>query len=221
MSVLAYTRVSTARQADEGESLEVQQRQISGYALMHGLEVTKLYVESGVSGSVPLGDRPQGRQLLATLKPGDIVVASKLDRVFRSAVDALNVSARLKAQNVGLHLLDLNGDVSGNGMAKFFLTMAAAFAELERSRIQERVGEVKRDQRARGRFLGGSAPFGWRVGEGGALMARPEQQAALAQIRALRAEGLSLRAIAAQVTKNGIPVSHVAVANSLKAAARL
>ena len=62
----------------------------------------------------------------------------------------------LKARGVALHLLDLGGDISGNGLSKLFLTIAAAFAEAERDRIRERVGQVKADQKARGRNLGGN-----------------------------------------------------------------
>ncbi len=82
MTVYSYSRVSTARQASEGESLDVQQRTIAGYAMMHGLSDVQAFVERGVSGSVPLTDRPQGKALLATLKSGDVVITAKLDRMF-------------------------------------------------------------------------------------------------------------------------------------------
>jgi putative DNA-invertase from lambdoid prophage Rac len=59
----------------------------------------------------------------------------------------------LKKRGVSLHLLDLGGDISGNGLSKLFLTIAAAFAEAERDRIRERIGQVKADQKARGRYL--------------------------------------------------------------------
>jgi putative DNA-invertase from lambdoid prophage Rac len=52
----------------------------------------------------------------------------------------------LKKRGVALHLLDLGGDISGNGLSKLFLTIAAAFAEAERDRIRERIGQVKADQ---------------------------------------------------------------------------
>ena len=132
MAVYGYCRVSTARQASEGESLEVQQRQIEGYALMHGLTLAGVLVEEGVSGSVPVEERPVGGPLFAQLQRGDIVIAAKLDRLFRSALDALKVVENLKTRGVKLHLLDLGGDIAGNGLSKLFLTIAAAFAEAER-----------------------------------------------------------------------------------------
>jgi putative DNA-invertase from lambdoid prophage Rac len=56
--VYGYARVSTVQQANDGESLDVQQRVIAGYAQMHGLVVNKVFVERGVSGSRPLRERP-------------------------------------------------------------------------------------------------------------------------------------------------------------------
>jgi DNA invertase Pin-like site-specific DNA recombinase len=127
---------------------------------------------------------------------GDIVIAPKLDRLFRSALDALQVVEDLRKRGVSLHLLDLGGDISGNGLSQLFLTIAAAFAEAERDRIRERIGQVKADQKARGRYLGGIVPFGYRRGERGQLAVHKAEQAAIRQMVALRAQGKALRAIA-------------------------
>jgi putative DNA-invertase from lambdoid prophage Rac len=216
MAVYGYCRVSTLRQANEGESLDVQRRQIEGYGLMHGLTIDSVLVEEGVSGSVPVEDRPIGGQLFAKLQRGDIVIAAKLDRLFRSALDALKVVESLKGRGVKLHLLDLGGDIAGNGLSKLFLTIAAAFAEAERDRIRERVSQVKADQKARGRFLGGSVQFGYRLGEGGRLMPHDDEQEAIREMVALKAQGRSLRAIAAEMQAKGTRISHVAVQTALK-----
>ena len=56
-----------------------------------------------------------------------------------------------KEKGVSLHLIDLNGDVSGNGLARAFFIIASAFAEAERDRIRSRITETKADQRKRGR----------------------------------------------------------------------
>lgn len=194
MAVYGYCRVSTMRQADEGESLEVQERTVSGYALMHGLAVDRVYVERGVSGSKPLADRPQGAALLAVLLPGDVVITPKLDRMFRSALDALGVLADLQRRGVSLHMIDLGGDVTTNGVSKLVFTILSAVAEAERDRIRERIITVKADQKARGHYLGGHVPYGYRVVEG-LLEPIPELQDVAAEIRDLHRQGLSLRAI--------------------------
>jgi putative DNA-invertase from lambdoid prophage Rac len=107
MATFGYCRVSTARQAAEGESLDVQRRQIEGYALMHGLAHADVVVEEGVSGSIPVVERPAGGALFAKLAKDDSTISPKLDRRFRSALDALQVVEDLKKRGVALHLLDL------------------------------------------------------------------------------------------------------------------
>lgn len=209
-------RVSTVRQASEGESLDVQRRTIAGYALMHGMAVDRVFVERAVSGSVPLNDRPQGAALLALVQPGDSIITPKLDRMFRSALDALAVLSRLRERSVALHMVDLGGDVATNGISKLVFTILSAVAEAERDRTRERVAEVKRDQKQRNRYLGGTPPFGWRVGDDGQLVAEPEQQAALLKMRGLKATGMSLRRVADHMNSIGVRISHVGVKNALR-----
>lgn len=211
MAVYGYVRVSTARQASEGESLDVQNRMIRGYCEMHGLRLDEVIVEEGVSGSIPLDQRPGGRSLLESLKPRDVVIAAKLDRCFRSALDALNVVDQLKRGGVKLHLLDLGGDIAGNGLSKLFLTIAAAFAEAERDRIRERIAQVKEDQRQRGRFLGGRRPFGFVITESGDLKPDASEQAAIHEMVQMRTAGIALRKVSATMQERGHSVSHQAV----------
>ncbi len=218
MAVYGYVRVSTDRQADEGESLGTQQRVIDGYAMMNGLTLDSIFVERGVSGSKPLGERPEGARLLAGLKSGDVVITPKLDRMFRSALDALEVLGRLKDRGISLHMIDLGGDVTGNGVSKLVFTILSAVAEAKRDRIRERIRDVKADQRKRQRYLGGIVPFGWRIGEDGALVEVPEQQRAIQRIVELRRNGLSLRAISASIAADGVKLSHEGVKNVLAVA---
>lgn len=217
MTTFGYARVSTVRQVTEGESLDVQQRTIAGYGLMHGMTIDCVFVERGVSGSKRLSDRPEGAALLAAIRPGDVVITPKLDRMFRSALDALDVLADLKKRNIALHMVDLGGDVSTNGVSKLVFTILSAVAEAERDRTRERVAEVKRDQRTRGRYLGGKPPFGWRAGDAGELIAVPEQQRAIERMHALKVSGATLRAIAQQISGDGVLISFAGVRKILVA----
>lgn len=221
MAVYGYTRVSTGRQAEEGESLGAQQRRIEGYAMMQGLQVEQMFVERGISGSTRLHDRPQGAKLLGVLKLGDVVITPKLDRMFRSALDALDVLAKLKDAGVSLHMIDLGGDVTGNGISKLVFTILSAVAEAERDRIRERIRDVKADQKKRNRFLGGSVPFGWALGKDGELMKDDAQQTAIRRMRAMHSKGLSLRAISAELANDGFTISHAGVKNILDAEGEL
>jgi DNA invertase Pin-like site-specific DNA recombinase len=114
--------------------------------------------------------------------------------------------------------LSLGGDIAGNGLSKLFLTIAAAFAEAERDRIRERIGQVKADQKARGRYLGGRVPFGFRRGADGGLAPHEAEQEAIGEMVALRAQGKALRAIAPAIQAKGHQISHEGVAGVLKAA---
>jgi len=216
LTVYGYARVSTERQADEGVSLEEQIRRIEGRALEQGWQIAEVFIERGVSGSVPLGDRPEGARLMATLQPGDVVIAAKLDRMFRSAWNALNVIREFQRRQISLWLLDLGGDVSGYGIAKLVLTILAAIAEFERERIGERIRDAKRHQRRSGQYLGGDRPFGWEIGEDGVLVEKEDEQRALAEMQALRSQGRSYRAISEHMrTEFGISLSHQGVKRAL------
>jgi putative DNA-invertase from lambdoid prophage Rac len=200
MKVYGYCRVSTAEQANSGLSLETQRQQITGYAMMKGWQVAEFFVEAGVSGSVPLADRPEGQRLLTALEPGDVVITAKLDRAFRSAADALGTLEQLKEDKVALHMIDLGGDVTGNGISKLVFTILSAVAENERDRIRERVRDAKRHRASQQLYNGGKRPFGYDIVDG-RLVENANEQAALEAGRLMQANHLSLRAVAS-VWKN-------------------
>jgi putative DNA-invertase from lambdoid prophage Rac len=215
MALYGYTRVSTMMQAEDGTSLDVQQRQLTGWAMMRGSEVSHVFEERGISGSVPLKQRPVGSELWAALQPGDMIVASKLDRMFRDALDALQTVQALKELEVSLVLLDLGTDPVTNGLSEMFLTIVAAFASMERHRIRERISQAKADAKAHGRYLGGKVPFGWR--RAGDLV-RPvkAEQAAIEAMKAMHAGGMSLRQVRACVEeKHGFRLSLTTISRLL------
>jgi DNA invertase Pin-like site-specific DNA recombinase len=162
--------------------------------------VAGFFIERGVSGSVPLADRPEGRRLVATVGKGDVIVTAKLDRAFRSAADALAVLEEFKAQGVALHMIDLGGDVTGNGISKMVFTILAAVAEGERDRLRERIRDTKRHLTPQGVFSGGKRPFGFDIvpdGDISRLVPNAAEQAVVARMKAMRKKGETYRAIGA------------------------
>ena len=210
MAVYGYARVSTLRQADDGDSLVTQERTLEGYAMMHGLTVDEIFIERGISGSRPFAERPEGARVVERLKPGDVVVTACIDRAFRSALDALDVLNRFKAEGVALHIVDLGGDVAGDGIGKLTFTILSAVAEAERDRISDRIKEAKAEGRRAGRFLGGQRPFGFKV-VAGDLVPIPKEQDAIAWAVQLRAKGWSYRRIATALSAEGFGLSHMVV----------
>jgi putative DNA-invertase from lambdoid prophage Rac len=212
MQVFGYCRVSTTEQADEGTSLASQRQQIAGYAMMKGWSVTEMFVEAGVSGSIPLADRPEGLRLLQAVSKGAVVITAKLDRAFRSASDALVTLEEFKTQGVALHMIDLGGDVCGNGISKMVFTILAAVAEGERDRIRERIRDAKRHLASQGVFSGGKRPFGHDIvqdGEISRLIPNAEEQADIARMQAMRQEGATYRQIGAAIGKGPKTVQRI------------
>ena len=210
--VYGYCRVSTNEQAEDGSSLDTQRQQITGYAMMKGWNVTKTFIEAGVSGSVPLADRPEGHRLLETIGKGDIVITAKLDRMFRSAADALVTLEELKGQGVALHMIDLGGDVTGNGISKMVFTILAAVAEGERDRIRERIRDAKRHLAAQGVFGGGRRPFGFDIVQDGdvqRMVPNATEQAVIERMKAMRANGATYREIGGEVGLHGRTVQRI------------
>src|SRR3954452_20546044 len=76
----AYVRVSTDEQSETGQSLQVQEQQLRGWAMQHNRTIDEVMIEAGVSGGTPLQDRPQGSRIWQMAQRGDAIVAAKLDR---------------------------------------------------------------------------------------------------------------------------------------------
>jgi putative DNA-invertase from lambdoid prophage Rac len=114
-------------------------------------------IEKGAAQASRTARRQQIAPRRGQSRSRDIVIAAKLDRLFRSALNVLKVVDSLQGRGVKLHLLDLG--IAGNGISKLFLTIAAAFAEAERDRIRERIGQAKADQKSRGASSVGTCPL--------------------------------------------------------------
>jgi putative DNA-invertase from lambdoid prophage Rac len=210
--------VSTTQQSDSGISIDEQRHRITSRCGEHGWHLEHIFVDGAVSGSVPIGKRPEGSRLLAALRPGDTMIAVRLDRCFRSAVDALNVIEGFKRRRITLVLLDL-GECTGNGVSELILTVLAACAQFEHHLISERIAATKANLRRANKHQGGLKPFGWTLGEatgsGRARALVPDlgEQQAIIDIVEMRNAGMTLMAIRDIMRGQGHRISHQSVAN--------
>jgi len=190
-------------QANDGNSLDEQVRRIKGYAMMQGWEIddADILVERGVSGKLTFEDRPEGSKLLASVEPGDVIIATKMNRAFRNARVALETLDMLKAKRVGLIFMDLGGDVTGNGISKMVYTILAAVDENFRENLSERVRESKQYRAAVGLYNGGKKQFGYDIVDG-KLVENADEQAILRAMMERRASGLSYHKIGAEFGKD-------------------
>lgn len=209
-----YVRVSTAEQAANGSSLATQISTLTAIAAAEGYEVAGVYIDAGVSASVPLADRPEGARMLAEVRRGDTVMAVKLDRAFRDAHDATGTLKTLKAAGVGLYLKDLGGDVSESSVSALIFGLLSNVAEFERNRIRERITEVARANKAAGRFVSGSVPFGYvkvQDAHGKGKHGLAPVPAIHSEARKLKAQGYSARAAAGHMAALGHRCTHKAM----------
>lgn len=213
MAAYGYIRVSTLQQANDGDSLETQLKQITSYASLKGYDIPleNFITERGVSGSVEFEKRPEGLKLFEKLESGDVLIFSKLDRAFRNTRNALNTLHELKLRGISVHFIDLGGDVTNDGIGSVIFTILSAFATFERERIATRIREVKQVQKADGKFLGGFTRFGYRVVED-RLEKDIEQQLIIKEMKDMNRRGMSLRRISKWLNKTyGVTMSHSTV----------
>jgi DNA invertase Pin-like site-specific DNA recombinase len=108
-------------------------------------------------------------------------------------------------------------------MGKFFITMMAGAAELEKNLIKERCSNGRAARKLEGKVIG-ATPYGFNL-DGKTLISNPTEQAALILINSLKTSNYSLRAIAAELnakgylTKKGSKWTHGHVQGVLRRAA--
>lgn len=142
-ALIGYGRVST-----RGQDTQLQRDALNAAGVIR-------IFEEKMSGKTT-----KGREALAAAldyaRPGDTVCVWKLDRLGRSTLDILRIAEDLHARGIGLRVLTgkLAGTYSPTGEGKFFFTIMAAFAELERDMIRERTLAGLEAAKAEGRVGG-------------------------------------------------------------------
>jgi len=211
---LAYIRVSTTEQAREGVSLDPQEERIRAYCRMSGLSLglslASVIREEGVTAAKSLASRPGGQQITATIATKRVqhIVALKLDRLFRDAVDALNQTRAWDRAGIALHLVDMGGQTlnTATAMGRMFLTMTAAFAELERNLIAERTQAALLYKKSK-RLVYGAIPYGYsRYGD--ALKVVEAEFSLVQKIQNWQARGWPLRKIADALNGKKVRTKH-------------
>ncbi len=220
MSVYSYTLTSQIECLESLQALEnileKEDLRLQTYALGEGMKVNERFIDENQRWNVSLAKRPQGRELLKRLETGDILLVCTLERIFSNCDDMVNTLQELKKRNVKLIVVDLDGDVTDADMTPQFNDVLKVFHSLEKRRSTERIKTVKQSQRKKGRFLGGSRPFGYMIHSNGRLIENPMEQRVLKKILEMKKLGKSLRAISAEVSTPMMPVSFKTVQRLIK-----
>lgn len=133
--IYGYIRVSTVKQANEGNSLEGQEKLL----IENGVLKENIYQDTYTGTKA---DRPQFTKLLEELKEGDTLVVTKLDRFARSMIEGSKIVTELIEKGVKVNVLNI-GLMDNTPASKLIRNIFFSFAEFERDMIVERTLEGK------------------------------------------------------------------------------
>ena len=209
MKVVAYLRVSTEKQAEEGVSLDAQRARCSAWCEAMGYELVTTITDGGVSAKTL--DRPGLKKALARVRGGATggegwgLLVMKLDRLTRSVRDLGDLVDRCERENWALLSIQESIDTSTPG-GRLVLNVLASVAQWEREAIADRTATALEHKRDNGEYTGGGVPFGLALVDGGKVEPKQEEQTIIHRARAIRAAypALSLRAIGDRLHQEGL-----------------
>jgi site-specific DNA recombinase len=162
-TVAIYARVSTEDQAERA-TIKSQLDFLRRFVDLHDLPVAGEYVDDGISGTVPLADRPEGQRLLIDAEAGRFgtVLVYRIDRFGRSLRSLLESHDALDAYGVAIRSATEPFD-SGSPIGAFLFQLLGSLAELEKSTIVERTGLGRNRIAGTGGYTGGPIPLGYDI----------------------------------------------------------
>lgn len=197
-----YTRVSTAEQANEGYSIEEQERMCKAAIESKGWNYVCTFSDPGVTGRTM--DRPGLQSMFEAIKDGRVnaVVIYKLDRLSRKQRDTMTIIEDvIQANDVALVSLNETLDTS-TPWGRAMIGILSSFNQMESENIQVRTAMGRKAKAEKGGYAGGKPPIGYRVSDG-ELVVVPEEAEIVRLVFKLRSEGMTLIGIADELNKRG------------------
>lgn len=198
---VAYLRVSTEEQR---LGPEAQRAAIEAWAAREGVSVVAWHVDAGVSGGSDLADRPALLAALTALRVerAGLLVVAKRDRLARDVMISAMVERAAGAAGgvVRSAAGEGNGDTPADAFMRTVIDGAAAY---ERALIRARTKAALQAKRAKGERAG-AVPYGFTADAAGRLSPDAGEQEVIAAVRDLRAAGMPLRGIVAELAKRSL-----------------
>src|SRR3954465_7317622 len=161
MRVVAYCRVSTSGQAQEGVSLDAQRGRIEQWCALNGgqLDPGEVHVDAGLSGK-RADNRPALQAALeSTCRGGGALVVYSLSRLARSTKDTIAIAERLDRAGADLVSLTERIDTT-SASGKMVFRLLAVLAEFERDLVAERTRTALAHKRSKSERIG-QVPYGF------------------------------------------------------------
>lgn len=198
MIAIGYLRVSTADQADNGYGLDVQRQAIETYCADHGVTLTAIYSDAGISGASSLDQRQGLAAALAAAeaRPGGQLIVYRLDRLARDLVLQELLLQRLSKNGTAvLSATEPDLDTMGSDPTKVLIRqILGALAQYERALIRGRMNAGRAAKAAAGGYVGGAPAYGL-VANAGTLAVNGAEQEVVNLVHDLRSQGRTLRDI--------------------------
>lgn len=199
MKAVAYIRVSTINQVEDGVSLELQRTKVEAWAQLHDAELLDVVGDEGLSAKSINRPGLQRAVELAKRNRAALVVYS-LSRLSRSTRDTLHLVAELERAGCELVSLSEKIDTSSAG-GRMVFRMLSVLNEFEREQLAERTRAAMQHLKAQGRVVG-SVPHGY-ARNGDELVLNVAEQRVVDLAQQLRDKGMSLRAISDELASRG------------------
>ncbi|MCE9605325.1 MAG: recombinase family protein [Planctomycetia bacterium] len=205
MKVIAYVRVSTDDQADNGVSLAAQQMKAAAYASLYDLTIVETIVDAGESAKSL--KRPGLQRALTMLRSGEAegLVIVKLDRLTRSVADWQTLIDGYFGEKAGKQLFSVADSIDTRTAAgRLVLNVLLSVAQWERETTAERTREALKHKIRNGERCG-KVRFGFDLSADGVLLVpNVAEQETIGTILSLRAKGYSFQSIADELTRRNI-----------------
>lgn len=197
-----YIRVSTQEQANEGFSIEEQERMCKAAIESKGWSYVGTYSDPGISGRTM--NRPGLQDMIKDINNHKIeaVVIYKLDRLSRKQRDTMTIIEDIFLQN-DIALISLNETLdTSTPWGRAMIGILSSFNQMESENIQIRTMMGREAKVKEGGYAGGKPPIGYRA-DNGELVIVPEEAEIVRLVFKLRAEGGTMIGIADELNKRG------------------
>lgn len=206
LQVISYSRVSTQDQAEEGVSLDAQDAKNAAYAALYDLNIIAFIRDAGESGKNL--KRPGIQRAIAMLRnnEADGIIVIAISRLTRNQGDGARLIEEFFSEKAGKQLFSVNESINTKtATGRLFISILLAMSAYERELTIERTIAAL-DHKKRNGHRVGNVLYGYTLSEDGkTLVPDTSQQQAISLMNALRADGWSLRRIAAELDKQGFP----------------
>jgi len=203
MKAIAYCRVSTVAQGEDGVSLEMQRDRIAGWCVGNGYEQEAVFVETMSGGRA--SNRPELQKALSmSCRVRGVLVVFSLSRLARSVKDTLLIAERL--ERAGANLASLTERIDTNSaLGKMVFRLLSSLAEFEKDQLSERTASAMGHLRRSNRRISARIPLGYNLARDGAtLIPNRSELRVIEDICRRRHKGQSLASIAGRLQLDGV-----------------